>query len=96
MLLGIEPPDKFPLVFYRDNASDTQLTIDDVKSSLIELEPATRSLAAPYAIQTILDEISMPAMVFRDGEFIERPALGEEKHYLFPEGISSRVQGGCN
>ena len=23
VLLGIEPPDKFPLVFYRDNAADT-------------------------------------------------------------------------
>ncbi len=30
VLLGIQPPDKFPLVFYRDNASDIQLTIDDV------------------------------------------------------------------
>ncbi|GMR10264.1 MAG: saccharopine dehydrogenase family protein [Anaerolineae bacterium] len=45
------------------------------------------SLAAPYAIETILDEISMPAMVFRDGGFEERPPLGEEQHYLFPEPI---------
>ncbi len=30
VLLGIEPPDKFPLVFYRANAADLQLTIDDV------------------------------------------------------------------
>ncbi len=30
VLLGIEPPDRFPLVFYRDNAADIQLTIDDV------------------------------------------------------------------
>ncbi len=29
-MLGIEPPDKFPLVFYRDNAADIQLSIDDV------------------------------------------------------------------
>ncbi len=29
-VVGIEPPDKFPLVFYRDNAADIQLTIDDV------------------------------------------------------------------
>jgi 5-dehydro-2-deoxygluconokinase len=28
--LGIEPPDKFPLVFYRDNCADIELTIDDV------------------------------------------------------------------
>lgn len=30
VVLGIEPPDRFPLVFYRDNAADIQLTIDDV------------------------------------------------------------------
>lgn len=45
------------------------------------------SLAAPYAIQTILDEISKPAMVFRDGEFIELPPVSEEEYYLFPEPI---------
>lgn len=30
VVLGIEPPDKFPLVFYRDNAADSKITIDDV------------------------------------------------------------------
>jgi 5-dehydro-2-deoxygluconokinase len=30
VVLGIEPPDKFPLVYYRDNCADNQLTIDDV------------------------------------------------------------------
>jgi len=30
VLLGIEPPDKFPLVFYRDNAADIQLTDEDI------------------------------------------------------------------
>ncbi len=29
VLLGIEPPDRFPLVFYRDNCADIQLNIDD-------------------------------------------------------------------
>lgn len=41
VLLGIEPPDTFPLVFYRDNAADIQLTIDDV-------------LAAPIAESKVL------------------------------------------
>jgi 5-dehydro-2-deoxygluconokinase len=30
VLLGIEPPDSFPLVYYRDNCADIALTIDDV------------------------------------------------------------------
>jgi 5-dehydro-2-deoxygluconokinase len=32
-VLGIEPPDKFPLVFYRDNCADNEMTIDDVLAS---------------------------------------------------------------
>src|SRR5690606_15091579 len=42
VVLGIEPPDRFPLVFYRDNAADAQLTIDDV-------------LAAPVAASGALE-----------------------------------------
>ena len=42
VVLGIEPPDRFPLVFYRDNAADAQLTIDDV-------------LAAPIAASAALE-----------------------------------------
>src|SRR5215471_9195943 len=30
VVLGIEPPDKFPLVYYRDNCADNRLSIDDV------------------------------------------------------------------
>ena len=41
VILGIEPPDKFPLVFYRDNCADVELTIDDV-------------LAAPVAQSRVL------------------------------------------
>jgi len=41
VILGIEPPDKFPLVFYRDNCADVELTIDDV-------------LAAPVAQSRLL------------------------------------------
>jgi 5-dehydro-2-deoxygluconokinase len=30
VVLGIEPPDRFPLVYYRDNCADNHLSIDDV------------------------------------------------------------------
>lgn len=30
VVLGIEPPDNFPLVYYRDNCADSKVTIDDV------------------------------------------------------------------
>ena len=35
-VLGIEPPDKFPLVFYRDNCADINLNIDDVLAAPIQ------------------------------------------------------------
>jgi 5-dehydro-2-deoxygluconokinase len=35
VLLGIEPPDRFPLTYYRDNCADIALTIDDVRASPI-------------------------------------------------------------
>lgn len=31
VVLGIQPPDRFPLVFYRDRCADIQLNIDDVR-----------------------------------------------------------------
>lgn len=33
VVLGIEPPDRFPLVYYRENCADMQMTIDDVLAS---------------------------------------------------------------
>jgi 5-dehydro-2-deoxygluconokinase len=33
VMLGIQPPDRFPLVFYRDNCADIQLDIDDVMAT---------------------------------------------------------------
>lgn len=35
VVLGIEPPDRFPLVFYRDNCADIELSIDDVLATPI-------------------------------------------------------------
>jgi 5-dehydro-2-deoxygluconokinase len=36
VVLGIEPPHKFPLVYYRDNAADIHLTIDDVLAAPVD------------------------------------------------------------
>jgi 5-dehydro-2-deoxygluconokinase len=41
VLLGIQPPDTFPLTFYRDNCADIEMTIDD-------------ALAAPIADSRLL------------------------------------------
>jgi 5-dehydro-2-deoxygluconokinase len=36
VVLGIEPPDRFPLVYYRDNCADSQMTMDHVLAAEIE------------------------------------------------------------
>src|SRR5215472_15896552 len=35
VVLGIEPPDRFPLTYYRDNCADIALTIEDVLATPI-------------------------------------------------------------
>lgn len=47
-------------------------------------------LAAPYSIQTILDEIGMAPMIFRDRTFVEAAPLGEEEEYDFPPPIGRK------
>lgn len=36
VILGIEPPDRFPMVYYRENCADSELSIDDVLAAPIE------------------------------------------------------------
>ena len=33
VVLGLEPPDRFPLTFYRENCADINLTLDDVRAA---------------------------------------------------------------
>lgn len=47
------------------------------------------SLAWPYSIDTIFDEITQPPVVFRDGEFRETAPLGEEEIYRFQDPIGA-------
>jgi 5-dehydro-2-deoxygluconokinase len=57
--LGIEPPDKFPLVFYRENCADIQLTIDDVLAA-----PITQCKAFQFAGTNLSKEPSRSATLF--------------------------------
>lgn len=59
VVLGIEPPDRFPLVFYRDNAADIQLGIDDVIAS-----PIRQCRAFEFAGTNLSKEPSRTATFF--------------------------------
>ncbi len=59
VLLGIEPPDKFPLVYYRDNCADIELTIDDVLAA-----PVANSKVFQFAGTNLSKEPSRSATMF--------------------------------
>lgn len=59
VVLGIEPPDKFPLVYYRDNCADINLTIDDVLAA-----PITRAKVFQFAGTNLSKEPSRSATLF--------------------------------
>ncbi len=59
VLLGIEPPNKFPLVYYRDNCADINLTIDDVLNS-----PITDCKVFQFAGTNLSREPSRSATMF--------------------------------
>ena len=59
VILGIEPPDKFPLVYYRDNCADIQLTIDDVLAA-----PVADSCIFQFAGTNLSKDPSRSATIF--------------------------------
>ena len=59
VVLGIEPPDKFPLVYYRDHCADIELTIDDVLAA-----PVAESRVFQFAGTNLSREPSRSATMF--------------------------------
>ena len=43
VLLGVNPPDRFPLIFYRDNCADMQIKIEDIKPEIFRQAKALLS-----------------------------------------------------
>lgn len=59
VILGIEPPDRFPLVYYRDNCADNALSIEDVLAA-----PVTMAKAFEFAGTNLARESSRSATLF--------------------------------
>ncbi|MDI6725467.1 MAG: 5-dehydro-2-deoxygluconokinase [Smithellaceae bacterium] len=59
VVLGIKPPDKFPLVFYRENCADLALSIDDVLAA-----PVASSRVFQFAGTNLSQEPSRSATLF--------------------------------
>jgi saccharopine dehydrogenase (NAD+, L-lysine-forming) len=67
--------------------ADSLDTVDSIRIYNGATPDQGDSLAWAYSIQTIFDEITLPPVVFRDGEFKETAPLGEEELYRFSEPI---------
>jgi lysine 6-dehydrogenase len=62
-------------------------TVESVKIYNGSTVDEGESLSWAYSIETILDEISEPAMIFRGGQFQQMPPISEEEYFLFPQPI---------
>ena len=58
-ILGIQPPDKFPLVFYRENCADLEITIEDVLAA-----PIAQSRVFQFAGTNLSKDPSRSATMF--------------------------------
>ena len=59
VVLGVEPPDRFPLVFYRENCADSALSIDDVLAA-----PIASAQVFQFAGTNLSREPSRSATIF--------------------------------
>lgn len=89
VVLGIQPPDNFPLVFYRDNCADSKINIDDVihaavhrfrllevSGTALNVEPS-RSAAFFAAEEAVRNEIPVVAdLDFRADQWHDPRAFG--------------------
>jgi len=89
VVLGIQPPDNFPLVYYRDNCADSKINIDDVihanikqfrmlevSATALNMEP-TRSAAFFAAEQAAEDNIPVVLDIdFRADQWHDPRAFG--------------------
>ena len=64
-------------------AADRLDTIDSIRIYDGIKPPPPEDLRFAYAVPTIIDEMTMPAMVYRDGEFVAYEPLSEFEDYWF-------------
>jgi len=65
----------------------------EVRLGIADFTKSTAPLPLPYAVHTLLDEFSVPAMVFRGGRWAAVPAMSEQEELDFPAPVG-RVRVG--
>jgi saccharopine dehydrogenase-like NADP-dependent oxidoreductase len=66
-------------------------TIDHIRmrAGCVDLGESSAPLRAAYALDTIIDEFTIPSQVFEDGEWKEVPPLSGEEEITFPEPVGT-------
>jgi saccharopine dehydrogenase (NAD+, L-lysine-forming) len=59
----------------------------DLVDGAVDLSADGGAFGVPYSIETVLDEFTMPAMVFEDGELRQVPAGSGVVDWAFPEPV---------
>ena len=67
-------------------------SVREIHVRLGSMDPSVEGLPMPipYALDTLLDEFTIPAMAYRDGAFAEVTPLGEEEEVDFPPPLGRR------
>jgi 5-dehydro-2-deoxygluconokinase len=100
VILGIEPPDNFPLVYYRENCADSKISIDDVIKADI---PNTRMIefsATALNIEPSRSAAFFAAELARDNNvpvLLDLDFRADQWHDPRAYGVTARAfLSGCN
>ncbi len=58
-----------------------------LRSGSTVIKPGPEGFQPPYAIRTVLDEFTIPPIIFRDGKIQEVPALSGKESFTLPEPV---------
>ena len=87
-VLGIEPPDRFPLVFYRENPADIHLTIDDIPADIVDQTRAILFSGTALSRGSVRDATLYLAELAREQQTIVYVDLGHASRSM---GASASV-----
>jgi saccharopine dehydrogenase-like NADP-dependent oxidoreductase len=58
-----------------------------IRDGIVNFTPTKVPLKVPYALDTLLDEFTVPAQIFEDGKFKEVPPFSGEEEVDYPEPV---------
>ena len=94
VVLGIEPPDRFPLVYYRDNCADSQIEIDHVLKTGIEKARLLEVSGTALNIEPTRSSAFLAAEIARKNDIpvmLDLDFRADQWHDIRSFGITSRA-----